>query len=285
MEERITKSFEAINKLGGVMKISVTASYRDLKLAELRLKHEYEEKLHAEKEEQRHIREQMREDERAQRELEQAREEAEQEEKRYEKALEKARAEVIAAQGEEVDKLNDRIKTLEGRLRLAQEQKERAISRAQVTRSGHVYIISNMGSFGERVMKIGLTRRLEPLERIRELSDASVPFGFDVHAILYSEDAPSLEAAFHQAFEEKRINLVNARKEFFGVTVDEIEEFMRARGLNVVLTKLAEARDYRQTLALRKGKVEPVTSSEQEAAFPDALRPSVRDKSTPSTSP
>jgi len=285
MEERIAKSFDAINKLGGVMKISITAEFRDLKLAELRLKHEYEEKLHAEKEEQRHIREQMREDERAQRELERAREDAEEEATRSEQALAKARAEVTLARGAEVDKLNDRIKILEERLRLAQEQKERAISRAQLTRSGHVYIISNMGSFGERVMKIGLTRRLEPLERIRELSDASVPFGFDVHAILYSEDAPSLEAAFHQAFEEKRINLVNARKEFFSVTVEEIEEFMRARGLNVVLTKLAEARDYRQTLALRNKKVEPVTCSPATAeAFPDSLRAGAGVGSTPPAS-
>lgn len=272
MEERITKSFDAINKLGGVMRISIAPDYRDLKLSELRLKHEYEEKRHAEKEEQRRIKEQMRDEERAQREIERAREEAEEEEARYAKALEKARAEVADAQGEVLDKVNDRIATLEQRLQQAHEQKERAISRAQLTRSGHVYIISNLGSFGERVVKIGLTRRLEPLERIKELGDASVPFDFDVHAILYSEDAPSLEAKLHEAFEGKRINLVNARKEFFAVTVDEIEGFMRSQGLTAVLTKLVEARDYRQTVALRKGKTEPIAPDASSLqGFPDRL--------------
>jgi len=269
MEERVRKSFEALNKLGGVMTVSITPAYRDLKLEELRLKHELEEKCRAEKEEQRRIREQMREEEQARREIERAREDAEEEESRYEKALVEARAKVAAAQGAALETLGSRIKELEEHLRVAHEQKERAVSRAQLTRSGHVYIISNLGSFGERVVKIGMTRRLEPLERIKELSDASVPFDFDVHAILYSEDAPALEANLQAAFWDKRINLVNPRKEFFATSVDEVETVMRSKGLSAVLTKLAEARDYRETLSLRNAAT-PISTANT-TAFPDEL--------------
>lgn len=114
---------------------------------------------------------------------------------------------------------------------------------AQLTRSGHVYVISNLGSFGENVFKIGMTRRLEPMDRIRELGDASVPFDFDVHAMIYCEDAPSLECAFQARFEGRAINLVNPRKEFFAVSIEQIEAVVREKGLNIELTKLAEARD------------------------------------------
>lgn len=190
MEERILKAFEAINQLGTVMQVSITPTYLDLKLDELRLTHEYEEKRYQEQEEQRRIREQMREEERARREIEKAREEAEREEARFQKALEKARAEAARATGEQLQKLNDQIHSLEARLEEAQQQKERAISRAQLTKSGYVYIISNVGSFGQDVYKVGMTRRLDPMDRVYELSDASVPSPFDVHAMIYSENAP-----------------------------------------------------------------------------------------------
>lgn len=153
-----------------------------------------------EQEEQRRIREQMREEEKAQREIEKAREDAEREEARFEKALEKAHADAARATGERLQELNDRIQSLEAQLEEAHKQKERAISRAQCTRSGYVYVISNVGSFGEGVYKVGMTRRLDPMERIRELGDASVPFQFDVHAMLYSENAPELENALHKSF-------------------------------------------------------------------------------------
>jgi hypothetical protein len=251
MEERIARSFTAINKLGSVMTVAIEPAYRDLKLEELRLKYELEERLHLEKEEARRHRAQLKEEEKARREIERAREEAEEDEARYEAALEEARADAGRAEGAKLDALQARIAELEERVRLAQEGKQRALSRAQLTRSGHVYIISNIGSFGERVVKIGLTRRLKPLERIKELSDASVPFDFDVHAILYSEDAPALEAKFHQAFADRRINLVNERKEFFSVAVDDVETFMRDQGLTAVITKMPEARHYRETITLR----------------------------------
>ncbi len=270
MEERISKALEAINKLGSVMTVSVSRQYYDLKLKELRLKHELEEKRRAEKEEQRRIRQEMREEEQASREIERAKENAEEEEQRYEKALAEVRTKVAAASGAALETLGAKIKELEGRLQNAHEQKERALARAQLTRSGHVYIISNIGSFGDRVVKIGMTRRLEPLERIKELSDASVPFDFDVHAILYSEDAPRLEGMLHAAFEDKRINLVNPRKEFYAATVDEVETAMREKGLTAVLTKRAEARDYRETLSIRS-EAAGETSNVIKSEFPDEL--------------
>ena len=135
----------------------------------------------------------------------------------------KARAEAAEATGEQLDKLNVRIQDLQQQVQEAKEQKARALSRAQLTKSGHVYVISNIGSFGEQVYKIGMTRRLDPKERVHELSDASVPFPFDIHGMAYSENAPELENQFQRFFDEKRVNLVNARREFFQVDLVEIE--------------------------------------------------------------
>lgn len=275
MEARIEKSYEAINKLGEHHKIIITKEYFDLKLQELRLEFELQEKLYHEKEEQRKIKEQMREEEKAQREIEKARKEAEEEEERNAKALQKAITESEKAQGEELERLTEKIKVLEENLRKAQELKERAISRAQLTKSGHVYIISNIGSFGDTVYKIGMTRRLEPMDRINELGDASVPFDFDVHGLIYSENAPELESNLHNKLDSKRINLVNRRAEFFNTTINEIEAIVNELNLSVQLTKVAEAREYRETLSLVKAQSEvaPITKKElkEESRFPDTL--------------
>ncbi len=269
MEERIRKAFDAINKLGTVLQVSITDEFLGLRLDELRLTHEYEDKRHAEQEEQRQIREQMREEERAQREIEKAREEAEREEARFEKALESARAEVGRASGEQLENLNAKIQDLQTQLEAARQQKARAVSLAELTKAGYVYVISNIGSFGENVYKVGMTRRWEPMERIRELSGASVPFGFDVHAMMYSENAPALEIALHKWMENQRMNLVNPRKEFFHIGLDEIETFARKNGVTIEFTKLAEAREYRETIAARATSQKP--SVEQQDAFPEAL--------------
>lgn len=257
MEERIRKAFETINKSGEVNRSHITNPYLELKIKELRLTFEYQEKIKQEKDEQRQIQEEMREEEKARREIARAKEDAEKEEARYQKALEKAREEAQKASGDKLDKLNKKVQQLEAQLKAAQEMKERAISRAQITKSGHVYIISNIGSFGENVLKIGMTRRLEPLDRVKELGDASVPFSFDVHAIAYSENAPDLENRLHKHFETKRINLVNNRKEFFSINLDDIENWSKKSGIDLRLTKIAEARDYRESLAIRsKGEGE-----------------------------
>jgi hypothetical protein len=250
MEARIHKAFDTINNLAEVQQCQVTMMYRDLRLQELRLAHEYEEKLQEEKEEQRRIREQMREEEIALREIEKARQDAEREEQRYEQALAKAREEAERAVGARQEKLLGQIEDLQRKLAEAHTNKERAIARAQMTRSGHVYVISNIGSFGEHVYKIGMTRRLEPLDRIKELGDASVPFQFDVHAVIFSEDAPALENALHKIFHQHRVNLVNERKEFFRIALDEIAAAVRAHKGDVLFTRVAEAAEYRKTVAM-----------------------------------
>lgn len=275
MEIRMEKSCEAINKLGETHKLIITKEYFDLKLKELKLEFELQEKLHQEKEEQRKIREQMREEEKAQRDIEKARTGAEEEEERTSEALQKAKTEIEKAQGEELERLTEKIKILEENLQKAQELKERAISRAQLTKSGHVYIISNIGSFGDTVYKVGMTRRLEPMDRINELGDASVPFDFDVHGMIYSENAPELENFIHKKLESKRVNWVNLRAEFFNTTINEIEAVVKELNLNIQLTKIAEAREYRQSLSLIKARNEavqkPAKDVKEESKFPETL--------------
>ncbi|MDD2889393.1 MAG: DUF4041 domain-containing protein [bacterium] len=258
MEARIQKAYEALNKLGSTNQISITDNYLKLKLEELYLEFELEEKIYQEKEEQRKIREQMREEEKAIKEIEKARKDAEVEEENYQKALEKAKAEIEKAKGQEVDKLTEKIKQLEINLKKAQELKSRAISQAQLTKSGHIYIISNIGSFGDEVYKIGMTRRLEPMDRINELGDASVPFDFDVHGLIYSENAPEVENTLHKRLDNKRLNLVNMRAEFFKTSIDEIEQIVKEMNLTVQLTKLAEAREYRETISIREAKKQQI---------------------------
>jgi chromosome segregation ATPase len=253
MEMRVRKSFEGVNQLGDVTKVSITHEYLALKIKELQLTHEYEEKRYQEKEEQRKIRERIRDEEKAQREIEKAKETAEEEEAKYAKALERARKEALEATGAQLEKLTEQVKAFESKLDEARKHKERAVARAQLTKSGFVYIISNIGSFGERIYKIGMTRRLEPMERIAELGDASVPFPFDVHAMLYSDDAPALEGALQQLVAERQVNLVNPRKEFYeDVSLDEVEAFVRSRGLSAQFITVPEAREYRKTLAIRQ---------------------------------
>jgi len=250
MKERIKKSFETINKIGESQTVTIQEEYLDLKIKELTLEYEYQLKRQKEKEELRAAREELREEEKARREFEQAQKEAEKEEVNFEKALEKARKEIGLATGDKHDKLQAQIEKLEQELKEAHERKERAMSMAQQTKRGHVYIISNIGSFGEQVYKIGMTRRLEPVDRIKELGDASVPFQFDIHAMIYSEDAPALENELHKTFTNKKVNMLNYRKEFFKVTLDEIEQKAKEIGLETEFTRLPEAMEYRETLAI-----------------------------------
>lgn len=251
LENRITKAYEAINKLGEVQRVFISRRYLDLKLAELHLVHEHREKIQQEREEQKRIREQMREEQKAQAEIDRAKAEAEREEEVSQKALEKARAElaVTVSNEKQHEKLEALVTRLENELKEALDRKAKAIARAQLTKSGHVYVLSNIGSFGEGIYKIGMTRRLDPLERVDELGDASVPFPFDVHAIIYSADAPGLENKLHRVFAERRVNLVNARKEYFRVTLDEIRiEVEKLHGL-ITFVLVPPAEEYRKTLA------------------------------------
>ena len=247
MEQRIIKAFEAINKLNESNHIVIEYDYLELKIKELKLTHEYKEKKHDEKEEQAEIRRQMREEAK----LQQEAEKAQKDEEKYQKLLDKAKDEAEKASGEKLNKLQESIKSLNLDLEEAHAKNERAKSMAQQTKSGHVYVISNIGSFGEDVYKIGMTRRLEPLDRVKELGDASVPFIFDVHAMIYSDDAPALENSLHKLFDSQRVNLVNSRKEFFKVTLEEIEIQAKKTSNNVEFIKTAEAKDYTESKAIR----------------------------------
>jgi hypothetical protein len=275
MQERIKKSFEAINKLGKSSTISIEDEYLDLKVKELILEHEFQLKKQKEKEELRAIQEQIREEEKAKREFEKAQKDAEKEEKNYHTALDKARKEISELTGDKHDKLQAQIEKLELELKESQEKKERAMSMAQQTKRGHVYVISNIGSFGENVYKIGMTRRLEPTDRVKELGDASVPFRFDIHAMMYSDDAPNLEKELHRAFDDKKVNMLNYRKEFFNVTLDEIENQIKESGIETEFTKLPEAIEYRETLAIlqkmNSTETEKTIDQEIEDEFPGSL--------------
>jgi hypothetical protein len=252
MLERLQAIFDAINKLGDSYKCYLNREYLQMKRKELQLTFEYETKLKQENDEQRELKERMRDEERARREMEDALKQTAQEEERALKALEKARAELGTASAEKESALNEKIQALEDRLAEALKNKERAMSRAQQTRSGHVYIISNIGSFGESVFKIGMTRRLDPIDRVQELSDASVPFSFDIHAMIFTDDAPSMESKLHKRFHQNRVNLINERKEFFHTSIDELEAIVKELGATITLSKLAEAREYRETVERRK---------------------------------
>lgn len=252
-EERITKTFSTINKLGQSNNTFITDEYLKLKLNELHLIYELAHKRYEEKEEARAIREEQREEEKAQREFDKIKKDAEIEEKRYQKALEKAKKDLGLVSGEKLQELNSQIIELEQNLKNAKEIKERAISRAQETKSGHVYIISNLGSFGEGVYKIGMTRRLEPMDRIKELGNASVPFTFDLHAMIFSENAPELESLLHKEFDNKRINKVNNRKEYFKVSLNEIEQVIKEKyEKEVDFIKISEAQQFRETQSIIK---------------------------------
>jgi hypothetical protein len=164
------------------------------------------------------------------------REEAESEETTYQKALARAREEATKATGAQLQKLTEQVSAFEAKLDEARRKKDRAIARAQLTKSGFVYVISNIG-----------------VERIDELGGASVPFPFDLHVMLYSDNAPELETALHQLFADRRMNLVNPRKEFYReVHLEEIEAFVKRRGLSAQFVEVPEARQYRETMALRQ---------------------------------
>jgi len=267
MKERISKIFNAINKLGEGFHVSINRKYLRLKEEELILEYEFQAKKQQEKEEMRAIQEELREEEKARRDFEKAQRDAEKQEAVYQKALEKVRKEFEQANGLNAEILQNQIIRLEHELEEAQIKKERALSMAQQTKRGHVYIISNIGAFGEHVYKIGMTRRLEPLDRVKELGDASVPFRFDIHAMIYSDEARTLEYELHKAFSHKKVNMLNYRKEFFKVTLDEIEETMNKLGFEAEFTRLPEAMEYRETLAI----MEKLNSSEDPKTIEDLI--------------
>ncbi len=263
IESRIDRAFAAINKLGAPQGCAIAEPFKELKMDELRLTHEHALKVQAEREEQRELRERMREEAIVAKEQEKAdREAAEaaEQERLVQEALEAARAEMEAAAGERQAELEAKMRELEQQVADAHAKTERAISEAQRTRVGHVYVISNVGAFGENIYKIGMTRRKEPEDRVSELSGAAVPFDFDIHALIQTEDAPALEAELHRRFADRRVNVINERKEFFHVTMEEIATVVRERCGDIELTLVAEAAEFYQSEAYRKAKQMPLLS-------------------------
>lgn len=263
MEKRILRAAEQIDKLNASNATFIDSEYLKLKLTELYLAHEYREKQKAERDERAEELRLAREEKRLITDLE----EAQEQERRYIALLAQAMAEASSVVGPKLDAYTKQIEILERDLEAAQAKALRAQAMAERTRSGYVYIISNIGSFGEGVVKIGLTRRLDPMDRVRELGDASVPFVFDTHAIIYSDDAPSLERALHGEFEATRINAQNYRKEFFRAALDDVEVAVQRLAPEATFFKDVEAQEYRETLSRRRQALE----TDDRVAFPAEL--------------
>lgn len=251
LEQEIKDAYAVVNSNGTAFRDArITSEYLDSRLSELKWACTANALRDKEREEQRELREQMREEDKARREYERAIKDAAKEEEILRKAMEKVQKQVAEASDAQRAEFEAKLQELESKLKEAEEKNQRALSMAQQTRTGHVYVISNIGSFGEEVFKIGMTRRLEPLDRVRELGDASVPFGFDVHAMIYSEDAPTLEKRLHRHFLRQQINKVNPRKEFFKIDLEGIREELNRLGVETHWTMLAEAHEYRESLKI-----------------------------------
>lgn len=253
LKQKIEDAFQLVNFNGKAFRNArISEIYHHARLEELKWAVVAQELRANELEEQREIREQIREEEKARKEFEKAIKDAEKEEQTLKRLIEKAEAQVSRANEEQKALFQQKLEELQGKLEQAEEKNQRAISMAQQTKTGNVYVISNIGSFGEHIYKIGMTRRLEPLDRVRELGDASVPFEFDVHAMIYSDDAPALERQLHKKFLKNQLNKINPRKEFFRLNLSDLKNHLETIGINCKWTLLAEAKQYRETLKLEE---------------------------------
>ena len=253
LEEKIKDAYNLVNYNGRAFRnAEVTPEYLSARLEELKWAVRASELKARVHEEQRQIREQMREEEKARKEYERAMKEAAKEEDLIRKAMEKAQKQIETATEAKRAEYESKLEELRQKLKEAEERGQRAMSMAQQTRHGNVYVISNIGSFGENVYKVGMTRRLDPMDRVRELGDASVPFPFDVHAIIESDDAPALENSLHKDLSLMQMNKVNPRKEFFRVSLADIRNLVEQRNLSTNWTITADATEYRETLAIEK---------------------------------
>ncbi len=273
LKQEIEDAYQLVNKNGAAFRNAVIRpEYLQLRLTELKWACAVQELRRQKQEEQREIREKMREEEKARREHERAVKEAQKEKANYEKALEKARAELASANEAKQAEWAKKVADLEQAVKEAEERNQRALSMAQQTKRGNVYIISNVGSFGEGVYKIGMTRRLVPEDRIKELGDASVPFPFDIHALIESDDAPALETELHRVFMRDQINKVNVRKEFYRTPMQAIREYLERKGVKVVWTLEAAAAEYRETLKIEEAiRTNPAVREQWERNMNEAV--------------
>ncbi|WP_243148075.1 DUF4041 domain-containing protein [Bittarella massiliensis (ex Durand et al. 2017)] len=253
--KRLRSSKDAISKLGSMMGVSVAEPYYISKVNELTLALEYQQKKQQEKEEMKETRARMREEAKLQKEIAEARKKAEKEKGHYENALAKIESQIKNASESELPALLSKKEEIESHLGDVEKSLKDIDYREANQRAGYVYVISNVGSFGENVYKIGMTRRLDPMERVDELGDASVPFNFDVHAMIFSDDAPALEAALHNAFSDRKLNMVNQRREFFNVSLDEIRKVVQENyDKTVEFIELPPAEQYRISLKMKQEK-------------------------------
>lgn len=209
------------------------------------------------KEEQRMLREQLREEARERKLLEEQQKQIAKEEEKYKNQIEALKEQLAAATDEKTNMLNLRIQELEKQLKEVDEKKEE-ITKLQNGKAGYVYVISNLGSFGDDVFKIGMTRRLDPQERIDELGSASVPFPFDVHSFIFSDNAPELETSIHKILNERRVNKVNFKKEFFRIGLDDLEKLVYDLQPTAEFNRTMLAEQYKQTLDIEKGIIDAV---------------------------
>ncbi|MEG1930548.1 MAG: DUF4041 domain-containing protein, partial [Anaerovorax sp.] len=251
---RIEKSSDAIEKLGKMMSINIAPTYTKLKKEELSIALEYQVKKQEEKEALKELRAQQREEARVAKEIEEARKTAEKEQKHYNNALSNIEKQILeCTNADEKALLLEKENDLKSRLENISNNIKALDYREANQKAGYVYVISNIGAFGDNVYKIGMTRRLEPEERVDELGDASVPFNFDIHAMIFSENAPKLENALHKAFEGSKLNMVNTRREFFNVTLDEIKKVVKDNhDKTVEFINTPSAEQYRESLKLKK---------------------------------
>ena len=253
-KDRIIKSFEIQNKFNEASDIKITDEYLRLKVEELNLAFEYQEKRQIEKEKISMQKEEERENALLAKELEEKRRDLEKEQTHYQNHLNKILSQLSGQLSEEKrEYLENKKEELLNQL----DEIECALIdldyREANQRAGYVYIISNIGAFGDNIYKIGMTRRLDPTERIAELSGASVPFKFDIHAMIFSDDAPKLESDLHNHFNDKKVNLVNGRKEFFNVSLDEIKQVVcQYHDKTVDFIDIPDAEQYRKTLMMKK---------------------------------
>lgn len=250
---RLDKARATISRLGSTMSVVVSDNYHRLRIAELELTADYLAKVAEEKERDREEKARLREEAIARKEYEREQARLEKEQAHYRAALEalQARGDMSAAAETEA-KLAEIADAIEGVAR-----------RAANARAGYVYIISNIGAFGDRMVKVGLTRRLDPMDRVRELGDASVPFRYDVHAMIFSDDAVTLETQLHRALDDRRVNRVNSRREFFYAAPAEIRLLLQRFSGN-----LLSYVDEPEAVEWRQSRNAAGTSGSQHAAPP-----------------
>lgn len=242
---RLQAAMAAIEKLGAIMEMRVNPEYHALRVTELELTADYQVKIQEERERAREERNLLREQRRAEAELAAEKERLEKERTHYLNALE-----ALRSNGDEAA-----VEELTGRL--ADIEKAIATNDFRITniRAGYVYVISNIGAFGPNIVKIGMTRRLEPMDRVRELGDASVPFRYDVHALHFSNDAVTLEHELHKTFANRRVNVINERREFFFATPAEVREVLLEKtGGLLEYTERPEAPEYFQSVGRWPGQ-------------------------------